>query len=191
MSRKRSLDHLALWIERGIDVPGKTLRLWGDVDDDMLDTCMTAFHLFGPQTDLTILMNSHGGETWAGMAIFDLIANHEGHITMKVIGSACSMAFVILQAADQREAVEHAVLMHHVGSSSLPEQHTKNNDLLYEFNKKHNHKIDEVVLARLNETLKSRGQKPMTMRQWKDRDIWDRWMGPEEAIKLGALDKII
>lgn len=190
MARKKDTTWAELWLESGIDVPGKTIYLKGPIDEDTLDIITSGFHLMGPKDDVTVLINSPGGNTWYGMGIYDVINNHQGSVTARVIGEACSMAFVIVQAASVREATPNSVLMHHVGDVSFGSQHPENFKGLLKFNERHDDRIDNIMLNRVNERMHELGEEPWTLAKWKRRDIWDRWMFPEEAIELGLLDNI-
>lgn len=187
---RRSSDASSLWIEHGIDIPGRTVYLKGGVDSDMLDTAQTAVHLFGPTSDILVLLNSYGGNTWYGMGIYDLFKSHQGTVTIRVVGEACSMACVILQSADIRQASKHSVLMHHVGTLGVDSMHSKNFHRYVKFQGIHDDKIDQIMLDRVNEHMVETGQPQWTMAQWKNRDTWDQWMFPEQAIEIGLLDEV-
>lgn len=63
--------------------------------------------------DLTIYINSDGGNVNAGVAMANMIARHDGHTKAVVDGWCCSIATQILFAADEREMPENAYLMIH------------------------------------------------------------------------------
>lgn len=69
-------------------------------------------------TDLTMEMNSPGGEIIAGLHLFDSLRllRRRHSLTIRVLGEACSMAGVLLQAAGQREIGKHAYIMLHRAS---------------------------------------------------------------------------
>lgn len=187
---RRSADISSLWLEHGIDIPGKTVYLKGGVDADMLDVAQSAFHLFGPASDVLVLLNSYGGNTWYGMGIYDLLKSHEGDVTVRVVGEACSMGCVILQGADIRQASKNSVIMHHVGTLGVDSLHSKNFDRYVRFQKAHDERIDRLMLERVNERMAATGKPLMTLEQWQDRDTWDQWMFPEDAIAIGLLDEV-
>lgn len=187
---KKSKDSIELWLEQGIDVPTRTLMLFGEVDEALLDRATSAFHLFSAKTDpVTVLLNSPGGDVAQGMAIYDLIKNSEAPVTIRVVGEACSMGAVILQAGDVREAYENSVIMHHVGEMSFS-GHAENVKLNQQFEVKYGNRIDLIMLESINEKLEKDGQKPKTMAWWKKHDLWDRWLTADEAIEMGLLDSI-
>ena len=67
--------------------------------------------------DITIHMQSVGGEWSDGMAIFDAIKICRSKITIIVYGQAESMSSIILQAADKRLMTPNAYFMSHYGST--------------------------------------------------------------------------
>lgn len=187
---KKSKDSIEMWLEQGIDVPGRTVLLQGEVDESLLDRATSAFHLFSDKTEpVIVLLDTPGGDIIAGMAIYDLIKNCASHVTVRVVSQAASMGAVILQAGDVREAYPHAVVMHHVGSQSIG-GHSKNVQLQYEFEKKLNDRIDRIMVNRVNEKRDRDGEKQIQLSDWKRHDLWDRWLLADEAIEWGLLDSI-
>tara|TARA_B100000965_G_scaffold366359_1_gene351503 strand:- start:72 stop:938 length:867 start_codon:yes stop_codon:yes gene_type:complete len=63
--------------------------------------------------DVTVLINSPGGNVFEGLAIYNLLRQHKGHVTTKVIGLAASAASFIAQAGDDRQIARAAFLMVH------------------------------------------------------------------------------
>lgn len=65
------------------------------------------------QQDVTVIINSPGGDVFEGLAIYNLLRQHKGQVTTKVIGLAASAASFIAQAGDVREIARAAFLMVH------------------------------------------------------------------------------
>lgn len=63
--------------------------------------------------DVTVVINSPGGDLFEGIAIYNLLKEHPGQITTKVIGMAASAASVIAMAGDQRLVARTGFLMIH------------------------------------------------------------------------------
>jgi ATP-dependent protease ClpP protease subunit len=63
--------------------------------------------------DVTVRINSPGGDVFEGLAIHNLLAEHEGKVTVKVDGYAASIASVIAMAGDEIEMAENAMFMIH------------------------------------------------------------------------------
>ena len=187
---KKSVDYVNTFLDSGIDIPGSTIYLKGEIDNDTLDIITSGFHLMPPANPVLVLINSPGGCTYAGMGIYDIIRAHKGQVTTRVVGEACSMGCVILQAGDIREASENSVLMHHVGETAYSSNHPRNIKERYKFNERHDNRIDALMLERVNEYMRKMGESEWTMSKWKERDTWDRWYFADEAIKAGLLDRI-
>lgn len=190
MAKSKPQEWAEVFLDSGIDVPGRTIYLKGDIDDDTLDIVTSGFHLMPKNQPVTVIVNSGGGDTWAGMGIYDTIKAHGADVTVRVVGKACSMACVILQAGAIREATANSVLMHHVGEVEYASNHPRNFKELSKFSEKHDERIDVLMLARVNEKMKETKKTLWTMTKWKERDTWDRWFFPEDAIEMGLLDRI-
>lgn len=63
--------------------------------------------------DLSIYINSDGGQVNAGAAIASMVARHDGHTVAVVDGWCCSIATQIFFAADERRMPSNAWLMIH------------------------------------------------------------------------------
>lgn len=64
-------------------------------------------------TEITVRINSPGGDVFDGFAIYNLLAQHPAEITVKVDGIAASAASVIAMAGDKIEMAANAMLMIH------------------------------------------------------------------------------
>lgn len=71
--------------------------------------------------EITIKVNSGGGDVFQGFAILSAIEDAETTIHIDVVGMAASMAFGIVLAGDRRTARNHAMLMSHPASVDQPE----------------------------------------------------------------------
>lgn len=63
--------------------------------------------------DLTLYINSNGGDVFAGTAIYNMLKRFNGKITARVDGLAASIASMILMSADEIEVPENAYIMVH------------------------------------------------------------------------------
>lgn len=63
--------------------------------------------------DLTIYINSGGGDVFAGIGIYNIIRRHKGYTVGIVEGIAASIASVILMACDERRVLTGAQVMIH------------------------------------------------------------------------------
>lgn len=63
--------------------------------------------------DVTVNINSPGGDMFEGLAIYNLLREYEGNVTVKVLGIAASAASVIAMAGDDIQIGRGAFLMIH------------------------------------------------------------------------------
>ncbi len=63
--------------------------------------------------DVTVNINSPGGDMFEGLAIYNLLREYEGKVTVKVLGLAASAASVIAMAGDDVQIGRGAFLMIH------------------------------------------------------------------------------
>ena len=71
-----------------------------------------ALRQIGPR-DVTVTINSPGGDVFEGIAIYNLLAEHPAKVTVKVLGLAASAASIIAMAGDQILIGRAAFLMIH------------------------------------------------------------------------------
>lgn len=63
--------------------------------------------------DVTVNINSPGGDMFEGLAIYNLLREYEGKVTVKVLGLAASAASIIAMAGDEVQVGRGAFLMIH------------------------------------------------------------------------------
>lgn len=63
--------------------------------------------------DITVNINSGGGNFFEGLAIYNLLKEHDGEVTINVVGMAASAAGVIAMAGDNIKVAEAGFLMVH------------------------------------------------------------------------------
>jgi len=63
--------------------------------------------------DVTVNVNSPGGDMFEGLAIYNLLREYEGKVTVKVLGLAASAASIIAMAGDDIQIGRGAFLMIH------------------------------------------------------------------------------
>lgn len=71
-----------------------------------------ALRSLGPG-DVTVNINSPGGDMFEGLAIYNLLREHKGEVTVKVLGLAASAASVIAMAGDTVQIARAGFLMIH------------------------------------------------------------------------------
>lgn len=67
----------------------------------------------GEENPVTILINSGGGDMFEGIAIYNLLKEHKGEVTVKVVGLAASAASIIAMAGDVRRIDPSSFIMIH------------------------------------------------------------------------------
>lgn len=72
-----------------------------------------ALRNIGPKNDVTVSINSPGGDMFEGLAIYNMLREHEGHVTVKVLGLAASAASIIAMAGDTVKVARAGFLMIH------------------------------------------------------------------------------
>lgn len=63
--------------------------------------------------DVTVNINSPGGDMFEGLAIYNLLREYDGKVTVKVLGLAASVASIIAMAGDEVQIGRGAFLMIH------------------------------------------------------------------------------
>lgn len=136
--------------------------------------------LAGMSGDLTVRVNSPGGDAYAGLAIMNTLRDYAGHVTVVVEGLAASAAsYIAIGGADRLVMYNNAELMIH--DAMLMTQ--GNFDQLTK---------DAAQLDRISDTLadiyatKAGG----TREQWRDLMKAETWFSAEEAVKAGLADAI-
>jgi ATP-dependent Clp protease protease subunit len=135
-----------------------------------------------PDKDVFFYINSPGGSVSAGLAIYDTMQFIKPDVSTLCVGQAASMGALLLAAGDKdkRFCLPNSRVMIHQpmggfqGQASDIEIHAK--EILY-------------LRGRLNEILVKHTGKTMEVIQHDtDRDFF---MGAEEAVKYGIVDKVL
>lgn len=176
--------------ERAYDIYSRLLKervifLVGEVNDataNLVVAQMLFLESENPDKDIHFYINSPGGSVSAGMAIYDTMQFIKPDISTLCIGQAASMGAFLLTAGAQgkRFCLPNSRVMIHQplggfrGQASDIEIHAK--EILY-------------LKARLNEMLaKHSGKTLEEIARDTDRD---NFMGAEEAVKYGLVDKVL
>lgn len=72
-----------------------------------------ALRSIGADKDVTVYINSPGGDLFEGLAIHNLLQEHKGKVKVKIIGVAASAASVIAVGGDEIEIARAAFYMVH------------------------------------------------------------------------------
>lgn len=77
------------------------------------ETVVRALSLIGPVKDITVRLNSPGGDVFQGFAIYNALVRHPAKITIEIDGLAASAASLIAMAGDTVRIAENAMVMIH------------------------------------------------------------------------------
>ena len=135
-----------------------------------------------PSTDITMYIDSPGGEVATGMGIYDTMQYIKPDVRTICMGLAASMGSVILMGGTpaKRYALPHSEIMIHQPSSGAQ---GKVSDMERSFNQ--SIRIKEMMHELYSNCT---GQPLDKVIQDLDRDTW---MTPEEAMEYGIIDKIL
>lgn len=134
-----------------------------------------------PEAEITIYINSPGGEVSSGLALYDVMKAVPCPIRTVCVGTAASMGAVLFASGDRREMLPHAQVMIHdplilsTGGSALSLKSTS--DSLME--------IRESTAKILAE------QTGKTLEEIFDKTKQDTWFHAQEAVDFGLADSII
>jgi Protease subunit of ATP-dependent Clp proteases len=175
--------------ERAYDIYSRLLKeriiFLGDAIEDHLANLVIAQLLFleseDPQKDISLYINSPGGQVTSGLAIYDTMQYLRAPVSTICIGLAASMAAVLLAAGakGKRYALPNSRVMIHQGSGGFrgnaPDAVIQMRE--WEYLVQRNHEI----LARHT------GQRLDKIVKDTDRDYF---MSPEDAKDYGIIDAV-
>lgn len=165
---------------------------WNDSSELVLDGVIASESWYGDEVtpqlfrdelaerngDLTIVINSPGGDVFAGVAIYNAIKNRkDGHVTVRVDGVAASIASVIAMAGDTiKMSLGSTMMIHKPWSMAIgdAEDLAKTIELL---NKLEGSIVD--IYADRTGLDKQKIAELLTA---------ETWLNPEEAVALGFAD---
>lgn len=164
--------------ERGHEA--RTLFFNADVEGFEIDTAIEQLHDWELEGDepITVVLNSPGGEVFAGLLLFDTLRKSTANIITVTRGLAASMGSILSQAGDSRLVSPHSWFMVHEPSSIA-------------WGKAGDIKREAKMLERLHDQLcdilaeRSTLSKASIKQRSADKD-W--WMSAEEALEYGFFD---
>ncbi|MBU0500170.1 MAG: ATP-dependent Clp endopeptidase proteolytic subunit ClpP [Gammaproteobacteria bacterium] len=176
--------------ERAYDIYSRLLKervifLVGPVEDHMANLVVAQLLFLeseNPDKDIHLYINSPGGSVTAGMAIYDTMQFVKPDVSTMCIGQAASMGALLLTGgtAGKRHALPNSRMMIHQPLGGFQGQATD-----IEIHAR------EILLLRdkLNAILvKHTGQEISVIERDTERD---NFMGSEDAVKFGLIDKVI
>src|SRR5712691_1784822 len=176
--------------ERSFDIYSRLLRerivFLGQEVEDSIANLIAAQLLFldaeDPDRDISLYINSPGGSSYAGMAIYDAMQFVKADVRTYAIGMAMSAAAMILcgGAAGKRYVLPNAKVMIHQGSGGFRGSPADIQIAAKE--------ILEMT-QRMTEIIARHSGQPLEQ-VLKDIDR-DHFMAPEEAVAYGLVDEVI
>ncbi len=135
-----------------------------------------------PSKEISIYINSPGGEVSAGLSIYDTMQYIRPKVSTLICGMAASMGSVIAIGGEKgmRFALPNAEVMIHQPSGG---SQGKAEDIL--ISARHIEKTRERMYQMY---MKHSGQDYETVQNALDRDLW---MTPDEALEWGHIDEIV
>ena len=176
--------------ERAFDIYSRLLKervvfLVGPIEDhtaNLVVAQMLYLESENPDKDIHLYVNTPGGTVNSGLAIYDTMQFVRPDVSTVCIGQAASMGAVILAggAADKRFALPHSRIMIHQPWGGFQGQAT-DIDI-------HAREILEMR-ERLNQILsRHTGRELEVVKEDTERD---NFMGGDQAVKYGIIDKVI
>ncbi len=177
-------------VERAYDIYSRLLRdriiFLGEAIDNHVANIIIAQFLFldaeNKDQDIKFYINSPGGSVSAGLAIYDTMQFIKSDVSTICIGSAASMASVLLAAGKhgKRFALPNSeVMIHQIMGGT--EGQASDIKIHAEHILKLKNKMNKILATHT-------GQKINTIEHDSDRD---NFMSAEESLKYGIVDKII
>lgn len=128
--------------------------------------------------DVIINLNSPGGDAFDGIAIYNRLKRHNGKVTVKIDGWACSAASIIAMAGDEVIMGLGSMMMIHEASSLVWGSKTdmrKEADVLEELEKG----IIDIYMTRAN----------VSREEIKEKLDAETWFSAERALEIGFADE--
>jgi ATP-dependent Clp protease protease subunit len=176
--------------ERSFDIYSRLLRerivFLGQEVEDSIANLIAAQLLFldaeDPDKDISLYINSPGGSSYAGMAIYDAMQFVQADVQTYAIGMAMSAGAMILcgGAPGKRFVLPNAKIMIHQGSGGFRGTPADIQIAAQEILE---------MRERMAQIIARHSGKPIEqVRQDIDRD---RFMAPQEAVDYGLVDEIV
>lgn len=176
--------------ERSFDIYSRLLRdrivmLSGPIDSNLANTVIAQLLFLeseNPNADISLYIQSPGGEVYAGLAILDAMNSIKPNVSTIGIGLVASMASILLAAGakGKRFALPHSKIMIHQPHGGASGQVT-----------------DIQIVAKEYQTLKEEGAKILAdasgqpLKKMIDAMERDNYMSAAEAKDFGLIDEIL
>ncbi|NMB91636.1 ATP-dependent Clp protease proteolytic subunit [candidate division WWE3 bacterium] len=177
-------------MERSYDIYSRLLKdfivfVTGPIDMGVANTFIAQMLFLesqNPDKDISVYINSPGGEVYAGVAMYDTIKHIKNNVVTINVGLAASAGALILSAGTKgkRYALPGSHTMIHQVIGGIEGQASD-----VEITAKHMLKLRDQYAETI---AKETGQKLDKVKTDIDRDYW---MDANESIKYGIIDKVM
>ena len=167
------------------DTGGRVLRLEGPIDDESFwgdEVTPKAFRdeLESEGGDITVWINSPGGNVFAAAEIYTMLKEYAGAVTVRIASIAASAASVVAVAGDQVQMSPTALLMIH-DPMTIAMGNTKDMEQAI---KTLNEVKESIINAYVNKTGLRRSKIAELMSN-------ETWMNAKKALELGFADEVL
>lgn len=165
----------------------RKLYITNDIDVDMYLALSREFNKADNDnvTEILLVINSHGGDAYAALAIYDLIRCYTlsgVKFTTLGTGFVASAATLILAAGHKRQITENTWVMVHEDISGVGK-----NDRVSLAERRISH--SRALETQWNTILA--GMTKLTAQQWADINQPETYLTPQECLKYGLVDEVI
>lgn len=168
----------ALAADKVVLKEGNFVTLRGEVSTESVSKVISEV-LSSKSNEVILFISSPGGSILDGLQMIQALRD-SGKKLKCVATTAASMAFIILQACDERLVSDSALLMQHVASYGI-QGDAPNNMSLVKFLNRMIKRIDEWQAKRLG----------LTYQEFKRKTRSDWWMLGQEAVDNKAADSVV
>lgn len=130
--------------------------------------------------DVTVKINSPGGDVFEGLAIYNLLREHKGKVTVQVLGLAASAASFIAMAGDEVQIARAGFLMIHNSWTGVAGDRNEIREVA-DFLEQIDGTLADIYAVRTGDTVESMS---------KLMDV-ETWMGGSAAIDAGFADTLL
>ncbi len=136
--------------------------------------------LYSTDGNVTVMLNSPGGDVFAASQIYTMLKEYPGHITVKIEGLAASAASVIAMAADEVYMSPVAMMMIH-------------NPATIVFGEVADLQSGIAMLSEVKESIINAYQQKTGLSRAKISHMMDAesWFNAWKAVELGFADKVM
>ena len=164
----------------------RTVLLMGSVEKELVDSLvLQLLHLENDAAgeEITIMINSGGGEIGSGLVIYDIMQAIKSPVRTVCVGMAYSMAAVLFAAGDKREIYPHSRVMIHDPAIAAGQFHRNALELknICENLMVTRQSIAEILARHTGQSIDAILEKTCI----------DSYFSAEEAVEFGLADKVI